>query len=106
MKPKSLLILWQEISTTGPNRTRFRVRNTRTLDDFLILRVHSYSQGLPSRMEILSCNGLTFKRDTIATLIQEWTLLSNEEEIELLNGMEEQKAVWKVKHAYRKINNL
>lgn len=100
VEPKSLNEIWDDIHST-----RFRFRNIRTLEDFMVTGILAWTQARPCHMEVISCDSVLFNRVLVGAHERTYALLSTREEIDFLNSMQLQQATFRVKSAYKRTGN-
>lgn len=98
LEPKNLHTIWGEI-----HAKRFRVRNTETLEDYLITGIKHWMQGMPHYCEAVKCDGMMFERFSFDAWTKHWALLSTKEELEFLKGLQDQQAAFKAKLPYKRL---
>jgi hypothetical protein len=95
--PRSLHAIWGDIRAM-----RFRVRNVETLEDYLVVSITHWMQGMPHTVTMVKCDECIFNHYSENAWSQIWALLSSREEIEYLRGLNDQQVKFKAKYFYRK----
>jgi hypothetical protein len=98
LTPRSLNNIWSDV-----RHKRFRVRDVETLEDYFVVNIKCWMQGIPHYLEMVKCDETMFVHYSMDGWSQRWALLSTREEIELLNSLQEQQAKFRAKSPYRKL---
>ncbi len=89
--------IWDKI-----RQKHFRIRDIVTLEDYIVLSIISWMQGLPYIVECVKCNEFVFQKYRFDAFRVKWVLLSNQAEIIYLQSLgTEQQVMIKVRSFYR-----
>jgi hypothetical protein len=102
MEPRSLGDIWLDINKVLDDSVVFRVRDTETLEDYLIGTIVTWVGVVPLHMEASKCDEWTFNKYMLECNKRKYALLSSNREIEWMKSASSNFLISKVKSYYRR----
>lgn len=101
MSPSSLSTIWED---TGC-RLKFRVRNVRTLNDYLILKINTWTVSVRSKPESLYAYAFQTKSTVyLECLKKEYVLLSTRKELDYTSKWKGEALIPLIKEMYKRFD--